>query len=94
VIVEFPALKFKINSTKKTNHWWLKKEVVLEILSLPSHASKTDGTGHDAPHVQIYQGPHCQSEAAYFHPSILQSVHCFHTAINKCPKLSNQSKKK
>jgi hypothetical protein len=54
---------------------------------LPSHSSKTDGTGHVAHHVQIYQELHCQSEAAYFHLSILQTVHCFHTAIIKYSKL-------
>jgi hypothetical protein len=55
---------------------------------------KIFGIGHDEPHVQIYQEPHCQSEAAYFHLSILQSVHYFHTTINKYPNLINQSKKK
>jgi hypothetical protein len=55
---------------------------------LPFHSSKTDGTGHDGHHVQIYQELHCQSEAAYFHLSILQSVHCFHTVIFKMLKAS------
>ncbi|AQL03489.1 hypothetical protein ZEAMMB73_Zm00001d045949 [Zea mays] len=52
---------------------------------------KIFGIGHDEPHVQIYQEPHCQSEAAYFHLSILQSVHYFHTTINKYPNLINQN---